>query len=156
MGRRTRLFLSLYVGFVVYCLGVLFWGQTGVAARAELSHVEGRLEANMKNLQEINARLEREFEALRSDPATIKLEARQLGYYSPGEQRIYVSGFGGNQSSYEVGTIVNTESVKMPGDSFFRVAGLATALIFYLAGAIFFQKRNENRRNRPRSETAPR
>ncbi len=156
MGRRTRLFLSLYAGFVVYCLAVLFWGQTGIVAHARLLGVEGRLQANMKNLEQINGRLQQEFEALRSDPAAIKLEARQLGYYAPGELPIYLSGYRGNQSSYEVGTVVNAAPPKMPGDSVFRVIGLAVALIFYLMSGIFLKNKNDHFRKRSAGEAPAR
>jgi len=155
MSRRTRVALALYIGFVIYSLGVFLWGRTGVAAGFELSALRTRLEANMVVLQQVNGQLAAEFDALRSDPTTIRLEARQLGYLEPGERPIDIVGRPNGDTSFAVGTLVAEKAQRFPNDSLFRGIGAGSALIFLLTSGIVARRKNAHIHPRPSSETEP-
>ena len=142
MGRRTRVFLSLYLGFAAYCLVVLVFGKTGIVATSELRSYHSRLEANLSNLENINTQLGDHFDALRSNPVTIRLEARKLGYLEPGEKTIQVSGYSPKPNSFAVGSLASEKKHAVTSDTVSRIVGLVVAVVAFILIGVFVRRRD--------------
>lgn len=142
MGRRTRIFVSLYLGFAAYCALVLVLGRTGVVASNELRSYETRLENNLAQLQNINKQLASHFDALRSNPETIRLEARQLGYLEPTQRIIQVTGYNPSESSFAVGSLVSEKKHSVTSDTVSRAVGFAVAIVSFILIGVFGRRRD--------------
>lgn len=146
MGRRTRVFLSLYLGFAVYCLVVLLFGRTGIIATRELRSYHARLEANLIQLENVNAHLVQRLDSLRSNPETIRLEARQLGYLGPNEHFLEIGGYAPPPNVVTVGSLVTEKKLKATPDAVSRVIGfVAAAGAFVLFEVMARQRRGPKR-----------
>lgn len=147
MGRRTRVFLSLYFGFAVYCLLVLVFGRTGIIATHELRSYHSRLEANLTNLKAINSRLTVRLDDLRSSRTTIRLEARQLAYLEPNQHFLEITGYRPPQHGVTVGTLVRRRRHHATPDAVSRSIALAAAIgAFLLLEVVSRRRRGATRR----------
>ncbi len=140
MKRGTRIFLSLYLGFVVYCVAMLIFGRTGVLASRELQEYRGRLEQNLSGLHDVNERLAAEFESLRSDPDTIRVEANKLGFYAQDQRVMRLGNSPQDASVYSIGSLVIEAKRSSASDGAIRSIGLGATLIFYLFSGVFRRK----------------
>lgn len=147
MGRRTRVFLSLYLGFAVYCLVVLFFGRTGIIATRELRTYHTRLEANLTQLENINTHLVERLDSLRSNPQTIRLEARQLGYLGPNEHFLEIGGYAPPPNVVTVGSLVTEKKLTATPDADSRVIGLAAAVGAFVLFEVMARRRNGPKRS---------
>lgn len=142
MSRRSRILLSIYFGFAAYCLVVLVFGSTGIIANSELKAYRSRLETNLSHLEATNAQLASRFDALRGNPETIKLEARQLGYLEPGERLLQVSGYSRRSNAFTVGSLVRERHHVVTPDAVSRWIGLTVAVIAFILLGIVARRRN--------------
>lgn len=92
--RLATLFVALYIGVAAYCLLSVVAGPAGIFAYRALALRKDAMVLNMESLGSANASLRAELDALRSDPGRAGLEARALGYLSPGETALVVAGDG--------------------------------------------------------------
>jgi hypothetical protein len=67
-------------------------GKAGINAYRGLEREQARLSANLDELRNINRGLQSEVEALRSDPDTIAVYARELGYGQTDERFVRIVG----------------------------------------------------------------
>ncbi|HUX22704.1 MAG TPA: septum formation initiator family protein [Spirochaetia bacterium] len=142
MGRRTRIFVSLYLGFAVYCALVLFFGRTGIVATSELKHYRSRLDENLTQLEHINRQLADHFDALRGNPETIRLEARQLGYLEPDQRIIQVTGYSPTGNSFAVGSLLGEKKHTVTSDSISRIVGFSVAILSFILIGLFVKGRD--------------
>lgn len=142
MGRRTRLFLSIYFGFAVYCLVVLVFGRTGMVASSELQAYKARLETNLTHLENINTQLASHFDSLRTNPVTIRLEARQLGFLEPTERVIQVSGYTPPTNAFAVGSLLSEKRHTVTTDAVTRLVGLGAAIVAFILLGLFSRRRD--------------
>lgn len=142
MERRTRILLSIYAGFVTYCLMVFFFGRTGVFATSELRDFRARLEANLSQLEKTNAHLADHFDALRSSPEAIRLEARQLGFLEPNERVLQVSSYHPATSSFTVGSLVIKKKYPATPDSTSRIVGVGVAVAAFILLTLIARRRD--------------
>ncbi len=142
MRRSHRIFLSLYLGFFVYCLATLFFGRTGIVATQDLLRYKADLERNLASLESLNSHLGSELVSLQSDPGTIRLEARQLGYYPSNALPVHVEGYAPAENLYAVGSLVVERRHVYPSDRLFRLLGVGSALLCYLLTGFLFRNRD--------------
>lgn len=147
MGRRTRLFLALYFGFAAYCLVVLIFGRTGMIATRELRSYQARLEANLTHLEKINTSLAERLDSLTSNPETIRLEARQLGFLEPNEHFMVVSGYSPPPNVVTVGSLVAQRKRAMTPDAVSRIVGFAVAAGAFVLFELFGRRRDGPKRS---------
>ena len=83
--------LGLYTVLSVYN------GATGIISYKELQIERDKILENLTQLQVINEELRGNVDALRFDPETIKVRARELGYGERGEQFVRIVGLPGGR-----------------------------------------------------------
>ncbi len=107
------------------------------------------LQRNVERLKEINQRLRAEFDALSTSPDLIRMYARELGLYAPGERVIRLQGAGDRPPFYEVG-IVEPRLDPPPAPRFaFLLAGIAAGGLLYVR----LRFRERSRRDRAAQES---
>lgn len=90
------------------------------------------LQRNVETLKEINQRLRAEFDALSTSPDLIRMYAREIGLYAPGERVLRLRGTGGRPPFYEVGILQpRLDPPRTPRFAFLLV-GIATGGLLYV------------------------
>lgn len=125
-----RLFISLSVSVAVYFLLNVFFGAQGMLSYQELLDYRDRLSHNIEQMEDTRSRLTARAEELRTSAEAVRLEARELGYYEPGEQPVRVDGFSQQAEPIQAGKLLAPPS---PADRqpLFRVAALSSGLIAF-------------------------
>jgi len=83
--KGTKLLLSFWLSVVAFCVLQIVFGPTGLIETSSLKAYQVRLESRLISLQQDNLRLSGRYEALRTSSDSVRLEARSLGYFRPGE-----------------------------------------------------------------------
>ncbi len=104
--RLLRPALCLYAGLVLSICYTTVFGSMGAREYALLERRARALEANLRSLERVNQELTEELRSLSSDPETIALLARDLGYYRRGDRRVAVQGLPLPSGGRAVGTLV--------------------------------------------------
>lgn len=81
----TKILLSFWLATATFCLLQILFGPGGLSETDRLRDQKARLETRLAALGEENERLAARYEALRTSPEAVRLEARSLGWFSPGE-----------------------------------------------------------------------
>jgi cell division protein FtsB len=115
--RVQRLFYCFTAGIVCAAVISFIYGGSGLGQyRAAAAHRE-RLQRGVDDLQRTNAELQRYLLQLQTDPELVRLLARELGYYAPGETVVHIDSSSGQgtlamlggdfeRSFYAVGSLV--------------------------------------------------
>ena len=90
------------------------------------------LQRNVERLKEINQRLREEFDALSTSPDLIRLYAREIGLYAPGERVIRLQGVGDRPPFYDVGTAEPRLDTPPAPRFAFMLAGIAAGGLLYV------------------------
>jgi cell division protein FtsB len=128
--KGSRFLLAFWLSTASFCLLQIVFGPGGITETQRLDDQKARLESRLVELQAENARLAARYEALRTNPEAVRLEARALGYFETGE--VPVRTLGGAQFRLP------------PDDSHLsRIAPIAggssdTSLFFRLAWPLLF------------------
>ena len=129
----------VYAGLVVTLVYVFVLGEAGLVNYQELLQRRQVLEWNIESLSEINHRLGEELANLATDAETIRLIARELGYYRADERVVAVIGIPSQRHSYVVGSLVKKVIPRTPGETPFRtLLFIAPALLY--ATVVLFRK----------------
>jgi len=83
--KGTKLLLSFWLSTAAFCLLQILFGPGGFTETARLRDQQARLEVRLDLLKGDNARLNARYEALRTSAEAVRLEARALGWFRPGE-----------------------------------------------------------------------
>lgn len=101
---------------------------------ARLRDQSTRLESRLAALREENARLTARYEALRSSPESIRLEARALGYFRPGEMPVRTldgAQFRLPSDEPDLSTVPTLSNKNAGTTVFFRIALPLLFLVYY-------------------------
>ena len=90
------------------------------------------LQRNVETLKEINQHLQEEFDALSTSPDLIRLYARDLGLYAPGERVIRLHGAAARSTFHEAGAVVTGSDPPQAPRMAFLLAGLAVGGLLYV------------------------
>ena len=107
------------------------------------------LQRNVQDLKEVNRRLQAEFDELSTSSDLIRLYARGIGLYAPGERVIRLQGVGEPAPFYEVGDLVPQLDSPRSHRSPFLLAGIATGGLLY--ARLRFRERSRSDRDSPES-----
>ncbi len=88
-----KFFTAAWVSIFVYSLLSAFLGTSSFSSYEMIFAERERLIKNMEDLKAINQELEGSFAALQYDSDTIAVYARDLGYGTPNERFIRITGF---------------------------------------------------------------
>ena len=83
--KGTKLLLSFWLSTAAFCLLQILFGPGGVTETLRLKEQQSRLESRLESLKDENLRLTARYDALRTSVDAVRLEARSLGYFQPGE-----------------------------------------------------------------------
>lgn len=145
MKTGSRIIISLYIGYVVYSLLTLVYGQSGLTALGELRAYSEKLVRNLEEIQETNRRLHTEIGLLRSEAEYIRLESRRIGYFEPDEGIIHIEDYENRKNHYAVGKIIRWEISQDARKKLFRSLGLASALLMFLVMTLSRRKGVDSR-----------
>ncbi len=134
---------ALWTAIVCYSLSSFVLGSTGVLAMERLRAERDRLSANMEELQRINVELGGELDALRYDPDTLSVYARELGYGREDERFIRIVGLpvSGKQRVSAGNLLVPSQGKALP-TSTLRIISILVGL------AVFISLRPSGKKNR--------
>lgn len=88
--RAKHLVIAAAGGLCIYLLLNLFFGPTGLNRYAAREQYYMDILANIEDLEERDRELRSDLESYRTSSSKLRLQARQLGYFRPGERRIIV------------------------------------------------------------------
>ncbi|MBN1835484.1 MAG: septum formation initiator family protein [Spirochaetales bacterium] len=128
----ARLVLYLALGFMARSLYLLFFGTGGLVDFRSLESHREQLEGNLAELRRINAELMEEQRALGTDPERVSLQARELGYYRPGEQVVRLEGHGQPRRSFTVGALIGPRAKQERQDWIPKMLGLIVPLVLFV------------------------
>lgn len=150
MKRSFRLLLSVYIGFVLYSLLILFWGNSGFFSLQKLNNYHSRLIENNINLSKLNKELKSQMETLKHDSETIKVYARALGYFDQNERVMKVDGFRSKKNFYAVGKIVKFSEEDKNLQPIFRTSAIIVGIVAYFVLNSIKGKKDGNTKRRSR------
>ncbi len=141
---KTKLFISLYIGFLVYIVLKSFFGVGGLFDCASSVQYKDILNKNLKELEIIYHDLFHDLKSLKSNAHIVKLYSRELGYFEADEHVIKFQGMGPKKSFYKVGTILRrNQAPKKETQVFFISVGFAVFLVIFLFSLIFPDRKKQ-------------
>jgi hypothetical protein len=138
-----RLTALAFLAYAVASLLVFCFGDSGLTAWGRLDAFRARLEANVRELEDLNRSLQAELASLRDDPRRTEVLARELGLYRGDDRVLRIEGAGTAPRPYEVGALLRLRRDRFERGPWLKTAGLAAAL---LAGALAFLLGRRGRR----------
>ncbi len=130
--------------FIAASLGIFFFGDSGISAFGGLSRYERGLEANVQALKQRNQDLQAELDRLKNDPESVRVLARDIGMYSPGDTVVKVVGRPTRAESYAVGDLLHLRQAEPTGNAMFKETALgvvAAVLVIAFFAALASRRR---------------
>ena len=138
--RLFRPALCIYLGLVLSIAYTTAFGPLGAREYLQAESRVRDLEENLAALERINKNLSEELRSLSTDPETITLLARDLGYYRRGDRRVAVPGLPLRGEGRTVGQLVTNGAEESGRESTLRlglfVLPLAAYTMLRLAGRL--------------------
>lgn len=131
--------------FIAASLGIFVFGDSGLSAFRSLSRYEQGLEANVESLKQRNQELQAELARLKSDRESLRILARGIGLYAPGDSVVKLVGRPPKTESYAVGDLLHLRRAEPTGNVLFKETALgvvAAALIAAFFAALARRKTN--------------
>jgi cell division protein FtsB len=116
-----------YLGFSLFILLSLFFGKNGLLRITDQEEYKARLEANIENLKEINQSLSLELKDVSASPDTIRLYARDYGYFGKNEEVIKIQGAPEIRKFYKLGSLLKRTDGGGGTSPLFHIIGFAAA-----------------------------
>ena len=139
--RLLRYLFVPWTMFLVYSFFTAILGQNGLYARRHLEAELSQLQENQKSLEYAHARFLKTRDNLMSDPDTLSVYARQLGYGREGEEFIRIMGLGVaiNANTPPGDVLYAAEHVSIPDKTIKIIAAFfgAVVLVYFLIGDFF-------------------
>lgn len=130
--------------FIAASLAIFFLGDSGLSAFAGLSRYEASLEANVESLKLRNQELQAELDGLKTDPERVRVLARDIGMYAPGETVVKIVGRPPRPESYAVGDLLRLRRPEPTGNMRVKEAALgAVAAVMLVAFFVSFAARRK-------------
>src|SRR3972149_6511993 len=137
---------SAYIGFFIFILLTLIFGNGGLLDSRNLSVFKSRLESNIGELKEINENLTLELKALSTSPDTLKVYAREYGYFEKEEKVLKIEGAPTPAHYYKLGSLLKRNAKEEAFNPVFHVIGIAAALLsFFVSVFLASKKRSKTR-----------
>ena len=130
---RTKIFISCYIGFLVYIILNSFFGSGGLFDYISSVQYKDKLNQNLNDLKIIYHDLFYDLKSLKSNAHIVKLYSRELGYFEPDEHVIKFQGMGAKKVFYKVGTVLKrNQTSKRETQVIFISVGCAVFLVVFL------------------------
>lgn len=132
--KRSGIVAAFYVAFLANSLLSLFFGSSGVTATASNRTRTELLLKNVDNLDERQLQLVAKLEMLRSDPESVIIEARALGFYRHDEKVMHIQNLETPRSMLETGRALYMKSAEPERhNSHKTIAIMAGLLVLFLS-----------------------
>jgi len=120
---------ACYVVFLVNSVLSLFFGTAGVIVTASNRTRTQLLLENVSNLEERQLQLTAKLEALRSDPESVIIEARTLGFYRSDEGAIHIKNLEPAEKMLEAGNVLHLRPPKPSNQNPHRIIAIVAGLL---------------------------
>ncbi|MBN1799199.1 MAG: septum formation initiator family protein [Spirochaetales bacterium] len=148
---KTKLFISLYIGFLVYIALKSFFGAGGFFDYISSVQYKDKLNQNLQELEIIYHDLFHDLKSLKSNAHIVKLYSRELGYFESDEHVIKFQGMGPKKIFYKVGTVLKrNQALKDETQILFISVGFAVFLVIFLFSLILPDKKKRAYGNKKR------
>ena len=137
--RLFRLLVAFYIGLLFNFVSTVFLGPTGLREYERLMEYRDTLESNISALQANNWRLNQEFKNLGTEAEKIRLLARDMGYFGPGEWIVRINGVDKKNNYYEVGRLLKKNFTPQRQLLFIRIMNILLPLLFYIASGLYWR-----------------
>ncbi|MBN1409829.1 MAG: septum formation initiator family protein [Spirochaetales bacterium] len=127
-----NLIVSIYLSVILSALLVFFFGEQGLIEYNDLSEKKRLLSMNIEKLKEKNQILISKLNELNTNSETIKLLARELGYYGKNEDLIRIQGYKPQKTYYNAGSIIKINLRPVERNFILKIISLLISLIFYV------------------------
>jgi len=139
-GMKKILLTAAWFAVCAYSLVSAVFGPSGMSATRELERSAAAMRVNLAALEDLNDELGRRWNGLRSDPVTIALEGRSLGFLAADEVAIRLPVEQGRELILPGEAIFHEQVPAVPEGSA-RLAGLASGLAAGLVAALASRRR---------------
>ena len=147
MNRFFRIIFTAYVLVAAYLILSFLFGNSGILSTRDLTRYYNRLVDNITELEQNNNNLKQQIQVLKNID-NVKLKAREIGYMSEGEKKIYLSGIVNPTESLTLGRILYSNIQPADNRIIIRSLSVIFALLFYILSSIFVSERNGNKKIR--------
>jgi len=121
-----------WLSLVVYAILSIYSGPAGIVPYRSLLKEREKILENLEKLQFENIKLEGTMHALRSDPETVRIKARELGYGEPDERFVRIVGLpGGRPGVLRPGVIRTAIHPPAVSDKAHRIIVFCTGLLLF-------------------------
>jgi cell division protein FtsB len=120
-----------YLGFTLFILLSLFFGKSGFLGISGQQEYKTKLAANIENLKEINHALTLELKDVSSSPDTIRLYARDYGYFGRNEEVIKIQGAPSLRRLYKLGSLLKRMESTGEINPLFHIIGFSAAAVAF-------------------------
>ena len=103
--RLQRLFYCMVAGLAAAATIALILGDSGIVAYRRAAEYRDRLVGGIEEIEAAHRRLQRQLARFQSDAEAVRLAARELGYYRPGETVVSISEGRGRSAVAERGEV---------------------------------------------------
>jgi cell division protein FtsB len=135
-----RILGCLYFGFALFIVLSLFFGKGGlVSFKGDLEY-KARLEANIEDLKQINQNLSLELKSVSASPDTIRVFARDYGYYAKNEEVIKIQGAPDIKNSYRLGSLLKRNPDTTGPGALYHIIGLIGAVVAFAFSLTLMRK----------------
>lgn len=110
--------------FIVASLAIFFFGDSGLSAFRGLTRYQSSLEANVESLKQRNQDLQAELDRLKTDPESVRVLARDIDMYAPGDTVVKMVGRPPKPESYAVGDLLYLRRSEPTGNVRFKEAAI--------------------------------
>ncbi len=141
---KIKLFISVYIGFLVYIVLTSVFGTGGLAEYTSLAMYKETLTRNLKQLETIYHDLYYDLKSLKTDAQIVRLFSRDLKYYAKDEYVIRFRGLNTRRISYRVGTILKrNQQENRESQGVFMGIGFAVFLLVFLFSLTFTDRKKQ-------------
>lgn len=138
--RVIKIIVALYAGFLFGGSMLFFWGHSGIYSYNKLVNYRNSLEANIRDLEQINQQLLNDIDALGSNPEIIALKARELGFFKDDEHVIRIENYSARGNIHQVGRLIYKAEGRATKDILIKISALFLLLFFYLFSHIVLKE----------------
>ena len=143
-----RLAAGAYIGLAVYCVLSVLLGPMGMAAYDDLDVRVRAMRENLVRLETLNAEAQARKDSALSDPESLALEARSLGYVGSGQVVVRLGFPEASLDPRDLGTLVPFATARGLSDADLKAISVAAALVAVFAGFLIRPVRRSPRRSR--------
>jgi len=145
MKKTLMLLLPVYLGYLIYSVLHIFYGNCGVVAMRELEAYRETLVKNIAEIEENQEELALELFSLKRSVEKVALEARNIGFFRENEGIIEISGYEQPRNFYTLGRLLAPSKKAAFKKPLFRTISIGVIILSFIV--LLLHKRRKNGRS---------